>query len=526
VSSTALRPASAPELPLRRLEGLLERLGGSVAGAPSVDAVISGVTLDSRQVQPGDLYAALPGAHVHGAQFAEQALSAGATAILTDPAGADRIRDVAAPMLIVADPRAVLGDVAAAIYGDPTRGLRLLGVTGTNGKTTVTYLLEAGLAAAGHRTGLVGTVQTRIADAVVPSVRTTPEAPELQALFATMRERGVDAAAMEVSSHALALHRVDGCRFAGAAFTNLSQDHLDFHPTLEDYFEAKAALFDPKRGFLPKGHGLAVISADDDYGRRLALRHPGAVTFGLGGDADWRAVDVRCGPAGSDFGVLAPGADQPVVARVQLPGAFNVSNALCAIALLTQTGMELDAAIAGVAGLEGVPGRMERIDVGQPFLALVDYAHTPAAVTSLLATVRDLVPGRILLVLGCGGDRDRGKRPLMGAAAVFGADRAFLTSDNPRSEDPLTILAEISEGARKAAAGISSAGEFVVEPDRAAAIAMAAREARAGDAVVVAGKGHETGQEIAGAIHPFDDRDVLRAVLEATDHTDDTVAGS
>lgn len=488
-----------------------------MSGTAAGPQVIRGVTLDSRQVQPGDLYAALPGAHVHGAAFAEQAVGAGAVAVLTDPAGAALIgalpiaAGLPASILAVADPRAVLGEVAAAIYGEPTRHLRLLGVTGTNGKTTVAYLLEAGLAAAGHRTGLVGTVQTRIADAVVPSVRTTPEAPELQALFATMLERGVDAAAMEVSSHALALHRVDGCRFAGAAFTNLSQDHLDFHADLEDYFEAKALLFEPKRGFLPPGR--AVLSADDDHGRRLALRHADAVTFGFSADADWRAVEVRCGPAGSDFGVLLPGADAPIRAHVAMPGSFNVSNALCAITLLAQTGTELEAAVEGVAGLAGVPGRMERIDAGQPFLALVDYAHTPAAVTSLLQTVRELVPGRLLLVLGCGGDRDRGKRPLMGAAAVVGADVAILTSDNPRSEDPLQILAEMSEGARKAAAGMSSVGEFVIEPDRAAAIALAAGHARAGDAVIVAGKGHETGQDVAGVVHPFDDREVLRGAL-------------
>jgi UDP-N-acetylmuramoyl-L-alanyl-D-glutamate--2,6-diaminopimelate ligase len=519
VSSTALRPTAAPELSLDRLEKLLARRGGSVAATSRPAAgspVIRGVTLDSRQVQPGDLYAALPGARFHGAAFAAQAVGAGAVAVLTDPAGAAMIGDGSgAALLTVAEPRAVLGEVAAAIYGEPTRQLSLLGVTGTNGKTTVAYLLDAGLAAAGHRTGLVGTVQTRIADAVVPSVRTTPEAPELQALFATMLERGVDAAAMEVSSHALALHRVDGCRFAGAAFTNLSQDHLDFHSSLEDYFEAKASLFDPKRGFLQPGR--AVVSADDDYGRRLAMRHSDAVTFGFAEDADWRAVEVRCGPAGSDFGVLAPGADAPVLAHVELPGSFNVSNALCSIALLVETGTPLEAALAGVAGLAGVPGRMERIDAGQPYLALVDYAHTPAAVASLLQTVRELVPGRLLLVLGCGGDRDRGKRPLMGAAAVLGADEAILTSDNPRSEDPVEILAEMSEGARKAAAGMSSVGKFVVEPDRAAAIALAVRQAHAGDAVIVAGKGHETGQDIAGVVHPFDDREVLRGLLSAAD---------
>ncbi|HEX4428422.1 MAG TPA: UDP-N-acetylmuramoyl-L-alanyl-D-glutamate--2,6-diaminopimelate ligase [Frankiaceae bacterium] len=516
MSSTALRPIAAPELSLERLEKVLARRGGSAAeSGPAASVLIRGVTLDSRQVQPGDLYAALPGARVHGAMFAAAAAAAGAVAVMTDPAGAAIIGDaLSAAVLTVTDPRAVLGDVAAAIYGDPTRHLSLLGVTGTNGKTTVAYLLEAGLAAAGHRTGLIGTVQTRIADAVVPSVRTTPEAPELQALFATMRERGVDAAAMEVSSHALALHRVDGCHFAGAAFTNLSQDHLDFHDTIEDYFEAKASLFDAQHGFVPPGR--AVICVDDEYGRRLARRHPDAVTFGFGADADWRAVDARCGPVGSEFGVLAPGADVAVRAHVALPGSFNVSNALCSIALLAQTGTPLEAALDGVGGLVGVPGRMERVDAGQPFLALVDYAHTPAAVTSLLQTVRELVPGRLLLVLGCGGDRDRGKRPLMGAAAVFGADEAVLTSDNPRSEDPLEILAEMSEGARTAAAGMSSVGEFVVEPDRAAAIALAVRRAQAGDAVIVAGKGHETGQDIGGVVHPFDDREVLRAALSSS----------
>jgi UDP-N-acetylmuramoyl-L-alanyl-D-glutamate--2,6-diaminopimelate ligase len=520
VSSAALRPDAAPEVALDQLVALLARRG-DVRAPAAAPVIISGVTLDSRQVRPGDLYAALPGARVHGAAFAEQAVGAGAAAVLTDPAGAalmgHGLGAAAVPVVAVADPRAALGAVAAAIYGDPTRHLTLLGVTGTNGKTTVAYLLEAGLAAAGHRTGLVGTVQTRIADAVVPSVRTTPEAPELQALFATMRERGVDAAAMEVSSHALALHRVDGCRFAGAAFTNLSQDHLDFHDGLEDYFEAKASLFDPQRGFLSPGTGRAVISADDDYGIRLALRHPDAVTFGVGAgvDAGWRAVDVRSGPAGSDFAVLPLGSKQPVRAHVALPGGFNVSNALCAIALLAETGTELDAALAGVAGLAGVPGRMERIDAGQPFLALVDYAHTPAAVSSLLETVRALVPGRLVLVLGCGGDRDRGKRPLMGAAAVLGADEAILTNDNPRTEDPLEILAEMSDGARKAAADMSSVGRLVVEPDRAAAIALAVSLAGPGDAVVVAGKGHETGQEIAGVVHPFDDREVLRSAAAA-----------
>jgi UDP-N-acetylmuramoyl-L-alanyl-D-glutamate--2,6-diaminopimelate ligase len=528
VTAPSPRPATAPEVPLRRIGELLaERHRGAgshpaskpragSAGAGSV--IIRGVTLDSRQVCPGDLYAALPGARVHGARFAGQAANAGAAAVLTDPSGARLIAETGPPasdlaVLSVADPRAVLGDVAAAVYGDPTARLLLLGVTGTNGKTTVTYLLEAALAAAGHRTGLVGTVATRIADAAIPSVRTTPEAPELQALFATMLERGVDAAAMEVSSHALALHRVDGCRFAGAAFTNLSQDHLDFHTSLDEYFEAKARLFDPARGLLALGAGRAVIAADDPYGRRLAQRRGDAVTFGFGADADWRATDVRCGPSGSRFSVAAPGGRGTLAARVQLPGAFNVSNALCAIALLVETGMAFGVAVEGVAGLAGVPGRMERVDAGQPFLALVDYAHTPAAVASLLAAVRELIAGRVVLVLGCGGDRDSGKRPLMGEAAVRGADLAILTSDNPRSEDPLQILAQMRDGAEQAAAATGHHAQLLEEPDRAAAIALAARTAGPGDAVVIAGKGHETGQEIGGVVHPFDDRLVLRAAL-------------
>ncbi len=518
MTSTSLRPAAAPEVSFQRLRELLPAAGSKLpAGA---DPVVRGVTLDSRQVQPGDLYAALPGAQVHGARFASQAAAAGAVAVLTDPAGAALMagEPVAGLAVLTApDPRLVLGTIAAAIYGEPTRAVTLLGVTGTNGKTTVTYLLDAGLRAAGHRTGLIGTVETRIADSVVPSVRTTPEAPELQALFATMRERGVDAAVMEVSSHALALHRVDGCRFAGAAFTNLSQDHLDFHASIEEYFEAKALLFDPAGSFLTPGQGRAVVSADDAHGRVLAGRRTDAVTYGFGSDADWQALDVRCGPRGSHFMVKAPAghsAHTTHAARVQLPGAFNVSNALCAIALLAETGTPLDVAIDGVGALEGVPGRMERIEVGQPFLALVDYAHTPAAVTSLLETVREIIDGEIVVVLGCGGDRDRGKRPLMGAAAIQGAERVILTSDNPRSEDPLQILAEMQAGVRQAAAaGSGRATEVVVEPDRAAAIALAVARAAPGDAVLVAGKGHESGQDIGGVVHPFDDREVLRTAL-------------
>ncbi|WP_445548460.1 MULTISPECIES: UDP-N-acetylmuramoyl-L-alanyl-D-glutamate--2,6-diaminopimelate ligase [unclassified Frankia] len=558
--------------------------------------VVRGITHDSRAVRPGDLYAALPGARVHGAAFVRQAIAAGAVAVLTDRAGADQImaaarssgtaagstagsdtagsgtaagstagrdvagsgtagrdvaggsaagRDVAGsdmagsdaagsddgdvagggtavdadtagadtaagagvadvPVLVAADPRALLGPVAARVYGEPSTALTLLGVTGTNGKTTVAYLLEAGLRAAGHTTGLIGTVQTRLADTVLPSVRTTPEATDLQALLAVMAERGVTAAAMEVSSHAVALHRVGGIRFAGAAFTNLSQDHLDFHPSMEDYFAAKAALFTPERT------GVSVIDIDTPWGRQLAGAVPGAITCGTAADAHWRAVDVAAGPSGTVFRALGPyGVDVRV--GIALPGAFNVGNALVALALLVATGVPAPVAAAGLASLPGVPGRMERVDAGQPFLGLVDYAHTPDAVQTLLRTVRPLVPGRVIVLLGCGGDRDRRKRPLMGAAAAVGADISIFTSDNPRSEDPELIIAQMCTGVGTLPP--SARGRVMVEPDRAAAIRLAVGLAQPGDAVVLAGKGHETGQEQAGVVTPFDDRDVLRAEL-------------
>lgn len=474
--------------------------------------LVRGVTHDSRQVVPGDLYAALPGAHVHGARFTAAALAAGAVAVLTDADGAGRIAAATdarpgVPVLVSADPRRDLAPVAARIHGDPSARLRLLGVTGTNGKTTTAFLLDAGLRAAGHTTGLIGTVETRIGPRRLASAHTTPEASDLQALLAVMLEEGVDAAAMEVSSHALAQHRADALHFAGALFTNLSQDHLDFHPTMDDYFEAKASLFTPDRS------QAAVIGVADAWGRRLAARRPDAITFAVEGPADWTARDITAGPTGSELLARGPGGLR-VALSVPLPGMFNIANALGALALLATVGVDPAAAAAGIGALPGVPGRMERVDAGQPFLALVDFAHTPDAVTTLLETVRPLVKGRIIIVLGCGGDRDRGKRPLMGAAAATLADLAILTNDNPRSEDPDEILAAMLAGVP---AQLRGAGDdrVRVEPDRAAAIAAAVAEAGPQDAVVVAGKGHESGQEQDGVVTPFDDRLVLRAALDA-----------
>jgi UDP-N-acetylmuramoyl-L-alanyl-D-glutamate--2,6-diaminopimelate ligase len=517
VTTSGLRPERPAR---RRLTDLLRTFPAITAASPP-EAEVSGVVLDSRAVQPGDLYAALPGARTHGASFAAQVVAAGAAAILTDPEGARRVADALpgadVPVLTVEDPRSSLGAVSSWVYGDPTAALRLLGVTGTNGKTTVAYLIDAGLRGAGQTTGLVGTVETRVAGRAVPSTRTTPEAPDLQGLFAAMVEQGVESAAMEVSSHALALHRVDGCRFAAAAFTNLSQDHLDFHSDMDAYFEAKAMLFAPERS------AVAVIDIDDPAGRRLLERRPDAVPVSsiaqagrrTGGQppAAWWAEDVVTEPSGSRFRLHGPGGRAQDV-TVPLPGAFNVANTVVALTLLAETGVPLDAAAAGIAALPGVPGRMEKVDIGQPYLAVVDYAHTPAAVTTLLATLRSVVPGRLILVLGCGGDRDRAKRPLMGAAAVRGADVAVLTSDNPRSEDPQAILDAMLRGVDEVPA--EQRGIVVVEPDRTAAIRIAVAHAGPGDVVVVAGKGHETGQVAGETVTPFDDRVVLRASLGAS----------
>ncbi len=491
------RPVDPDHRPLGSLLDLQPALAvaGQLAG-PDVRAVsVSGCTLDSRQVQVGDLYAALPGAHVHGARFTQQAADAGAKAVLTDPAGLAAAAATGLPVLLADAPRGVLGEVARWVYGDPAAALLVLGVTGTNGKTTTAFLLEAGLRAAGYETGLLGTVLTRIGDDVVPSARTTPEAPDLQALLAVMRERGVGALALEVSSHALALGRVDGLVVDVAGFTNLSQDHLDFHPDMAAYEAAKASLFTPahaRRG---------VVCVDDPAGARIATGAAVPVVR-VGPGERWRADDVCLSAGGSTFRVRGPGVDLP--AEVRLPGSFNVTNALLAVAMLAEAGVDPVIAVRGIAELAGVPGRMERVDAGTGVLGIVDYAHTPEAVRRLVEAARDLTGGRVLIVLGCGGDRDRGKRPLMGQAAVS-ADVAVLTSDNPRSEEPEAILAEMAAGAP----GVAR------EPDRRAAIATAVAQARPGDVVLVAGKGHESGQEAGGVVTAFDDRLVLREELLA-----------
>ena len=466
--------------------------------------------MDSRHVRPGDLYVAVGGGSAHGADFSAQAMAGGATAILTDPAGRAAAVATGLPVLVVGDPRAVLGQVASWVYGRPARDITLLGVTGTSGKSTTTFLLEAGLKAAGHRTGLVGGVEIHAGDLVFEPKLTTPEATDLHALFALMREQGVGAAAMEVSSHALALGRVDGVHFDVALFTNLSQDHLDFHPDLEDYYATKVRLFQPELA------RVGVTNIDDPYGRELLeLAKIPMTTISAAGDpaADWRAVDVRLGADGSSFRVVGPGGVE-ADATVALPGPFNVANALGAIVTLVEAGVPLQSAVHGVGSVAGVPGRMERITPADAeFQAIVDYSHKPGAVESVLASLRTVTTGRLTVVLGCGGDRDQGKRPLMGEAATRLADVAIFTSDNPRSEDPLRILAAMLEGA--IAVPAHERAHVIIEPDRAAAIDMAISSAGRGDVIVVAGKGHELGQYVAGEVIPFDDRAVVAEAIDA-----------
>ncbi len=465
--------------------------------------MITGVTNRSQDVQSGDLFAALPGSRAHGVTFAGAAAGAGAVAILTDPAGAaEAARTGAAlPLLVVDNPRAVLGDVAAAVYGNPSAAMDIVGITGTSGKTTSSYLVQAALDADGRTTGLVGTVHTVIAGEVLPSALTTPEAPDLQALLAVMRERGVAAVAMEVSSHALALGRVSGTRFAVGAFSNLSQDHLDFHHDMESYFAAKALLFDGRAA-------REVINIDDEHGVRLAELRPDAVKVSAAGrpEADWAVTGVAQLPGGIQrLTVRGPSAG-PAQADLALPGRFNVDNALLALACADAVGVDPALAAAAMRNVV-VPGRMERVDAGQSFLAMVDYAHKPAALQAVLTAVRIGLTGRLIVVVGAGGDRDAGKRPQMGAIAAALADLVIVTDDNPRSEPPAAIRAELLAGTGSGSAQVREIG------DRREAIAAAVRAADAGDAVVIAGKGHETGQEIAGVVHPFADRDELLAAL-------------
>jgi UDP-N-acetylmuramoyl-L-alanyl-D-glutamate--2,6-diaminopimelate ligase len=479
----------APSLPERSLRSLLGDL--PEAHALGDDPGISSVAYRTEDVAAGSLFFCVPGSRVDGHDFAADAIAAGAVALVVE-----RELDLAVAQAVVPSVREAMGPVSAAFYGRPSAAMTVVGVTGTNGKTTTTYLLESVLRSAGHAVGVVGTTGVRIAGRAAPFPRTTPEAPDLHRLFAEMRRDGVDAVAMEVSSHGLDQHRVGGVRFAVAVFTNLTQDHLDYHPSMDAYFEAKARLFTPEMS------DVAVVNHDHEAGRRLEGRIP-TITYGVSDGSDVRGTDVEATADGIAFTV------DGVRVRSRLRGRFNVENALAAMATAKALGIDAAAAAAAIGEVEGVPGRVEAVEAGQAFLVLVDYAHTPDSVENVLRAARQLASGRVIVVLGCGGDRDRAKRPLMGRAATANADLTVLTSDNPRSEDPVAILAEIEPGARE------GGGEYVVEPDRRTAIGLAVREARAGDAVVIAGKGHETYQELGDRTIAFDDREVAAEELRA-----------
>jgi UDP-N-acetylmuramoyl-L-alanyl-D-glutamate--2,6-diaminopimelate ligase len=506
-------PDSRPSAGVR-LPALAAQVGAVLAdrGAAVPDVAVTGVTLRAQDVVPGDLFAALPGSSTHGARYAADAIERGAAAVLTDAAGLTEMAESAhprtgmVPTLVHPAPRSVLGGLAATVYGNPSERITVIGITGTSGKTTTTYMVESGLRAAGRTAGLIGTIGIRVDGADVPSALTTPEAPALQAMLATMAEKGVDTVVMEVSSHALALGRVDGTGFAVAAFTNLSRDHLDFHPSMADYFEAKAMLFDPAS---PLRARRVVVCLDDDAGRAMAARAGDAITVSATGQpADWRAVDVATmGTGGQQFTVIDPAGVQHRVG-VRLPGHYNVANCLVALAILDAVGVSPEQASPGLLDTR-VPGRMEEVDRGQGFLALVDYAHKPGALRAVLTALAR--PGRrVAVVFGAGGERDPGKRAPMGATAVELADLVVVTDDNPRGEDPAAIRHEILAGA----AGSGGPAEVVEIADRRAAIRHAVAWAGPGDVVLIAGKGHETGQRAAGRTRPFDDRVELARALE------------
>jgi len=470
---------------------------------PGLESIlITGVSIDSHQIEAGDLFVAAAGTKVHGATYAGNAKSNGAVAVLTDAVGAALITDL--PVLVVPDPRATAGVVAAWLYKEPMRDMFSVGVTGTNGKTTVTTLMYQIAMAASRESGLVGTVETRIGDEVVEALRTTPEAPELQSLAAVMRERHLRNLFMEVSSHAISLNRIGGSHFDIAAFTNLSQDHLDFHADMDSYFAAKAALFCHKYA------DTAYINIDSPWAAKLLeiQELPVVRISRYEKSADWYFDRIEIGVRSTTIAIRGAGGIL-IETSTKLVGDFNLDNLLMAIAICVASGIDPIDIAAIAPSLTGAEGRLEKVDLGQSFSALVDYAHSPDSVASVLETLKKSTDGKVIAVLGCGGDRDKGKRPLMGAALLAGSDLAIFTSDNPRSEDPAQIIKEM-------VSGLTLPATSEVEPDRKRAIEKAVAAAKPGDVVVILGKGHESGQEIAGVKHNFDDRLVLAAAIEAT----------
>jgi UDP-N-acetylmuramoyl-L-alanyl-D-glutamate--2,6-diaminopimelate ligase len=459
--------------------------------------LITGVSQSSENIEEGDIFIALPGDKTHGARFAADAIKNGARAVLTDSAGAELITGI--PVLITSNPRRSAGILSAWFHSEPMRDLYSVGITGTNGKTTVTTILHQIMSLAGRESGLIGTIETRIGSEVLISKRTTPESSELQSLAAVMRERHMRNLIMEVSSHAIALDRVRGSHFAVVGFTNLSQDHLDFHETMDKYFEAKAALFTFEYA------DLAIINIDDSYGRKLQEKTelPVITLSRTNTQANWHYGDISSEYYGAQIAIRGSGGIL-IEGKVNLHGGYNYDNLLMAVAIAVESGIDPIDIASSLPKLRGASGRLEAVALGQKFAAFVDYAHSPDAVARVLETARELSKGRVIGVLGCGGDRDRSKRSAMGRALDVGSDVAIFTSDNPRSESAEEILKEMT-------VGIESAS---VISDRAQAIRSAVNEAGDGDVVIILGKGHETGQDIAGVVHSFDDRIELAKAIE------------
>lgn len=473
-----------------------ELLGDLVLDAPSQALVVSGIAFKSDAVEPGDAFFCVPGFRHDGHDYAHDAVERGAAGVVAQR----HLPSLDVPQVRVADTRIALARAADHYYRHPSRELAVVGITGTNGKTTCTYLLDAILRQAGWKTGMIGTVETRIGSETIPSQRTTPESLELQALLRRMHSSGVRGVSMEVSSHAIDLHRVDDVRFAVAAFTNLTQDHLDYHQTVEEYFSVK------KRLFTEKDVGARVVNIDDPHGAGLAAELADVTTVGFDTGADVRAEDVSPLADGTHFVLVRDNARIPLT--LPLSGLYNVSNALVAAACGFALGLDAEVIQAGLENAPQVPGRLERVDVGQGFSVFVDYAHTPDSVEKAISAVREGVSGRVIVVFGAGGDRDPEKRPMMGRAAGRVADHVIVTSDNPRTEDPVGIILQIEEGLRE------TGTSYEVEVDRRRAIARAVAQAAAGDAVLIAGKGHEDYQIFADRTIRFDDREVAREELK------------
>lgn len=510
---TQFRPERVPPTALRDLAARLDLTPARAGEAEGADVAVTGVSVASNEIESGDVFVAVPGFTSHGARFAAAAVAQGAVAVVTDADGAALLpHDLGVPVLLHPDPRAVAGVLADAVYGSPSARLVTVGVTGTNGKTTTTYFVEAALRAGLGASALMGTVELRIDAETVTSPRTTVEAPALHRLMTVAAERGVASLTTEVSSHAIALHRLAGVSFDVVAFTNLQRDHLDFHGTMEDYFATKASLFHPDRA------ARGVVLVDDEWGRRLAGSSPIPVTTlathldAPGAEAaDWQVVsaDIGLDGVGSTFELRGP--EGVVTAQSPLPGLVNVSNAATAIVVAVQAGVALDVAIDAVGAASAIPGRMERVverGQGMP-LCIVDYAHTPDALVYALEAVRPITPGRLVVVLGSDGDRDRGKRPMLGEIASRLADVVVITDENPRSEEPGSIRAAILAGARAQRPDL--AGVVEIHDGRAEALRYAMSVTGEGDTVIVTGKGHEPTQEIAGVFHPYNDRDVYLA---------------